>query len=344
MTLFKRGRLWWAGFYVDGKRYQESTGTTNRRKAEEIERKIKEEKNLASFGIATIDPNITFNALADDFEKKAKTSIFHTGRLVFLREFFGEMPVRMITKNTVAEYRMARQAKKPGLKDSTLNRDVAVIRRVLFWALEQGLVAQNPLTRVGMVRERKTKKPILSLEHERAILAVAKPHLRHMIVTAIDSGLRRGEIFKQAWQDVDLPHGVLYVTKSKTAEGEAREIPLTKRLKELLLDKSKKRSSTSDLVFTYRGNAIGDLKRSWETAQRNAKILIRYRFHDLRHTFATRLMLAGVVQDIRMALMGHEPRTVHWGYTHVELPAKREAIRKLEGWRESQKKSKKRKS
>jgi len=98
------------------------------------------------------------------------------------------------------------------------------------------------------------------------------------------------------------------------------------------------------IIPSYQGKAIGDLKRSWETAQRNAKIPIRYRFHDLRHTFATRLMLAGVVQDIRMALMGHEPRTVRWGYTHIELRAKREAIRKLEGWRESQEESKKRKS
>lgn len=340
MTLFKRGRLWWTGFYVDGKRYQESTGTTNRRQAEEIERKIKSEKNLASFGIASIDPHITFNALADEFIEKAATSIFHTGRLVFLREFFGEMPVRTITKNTVLEYRTARQKARPELKDSTLNRDVAVIRRILFWALEQGLIAQNPLTRVGMVRERKTKKPILSLDHERRILAVAKPHLRDLVIGALDAGMRRGELFRQAGEDIDLSHDVLYVTKSKTAEGEKREVPLTQRLKDLLLQKSEQISFTAAPIFTYQGNPIGDLKRSWETAQRDAKLPIRYRFHDLRHTFATRLMLAGVTQDVRMALMGHEPRTVHWGYTHVELPAKREAIRKLEAWRKKQEKRK----
>jgi len=340
MTLFKRRHIWWTGFYVNGKRYQESTGTTNRRQAEEIERKIKDEKNLASFGIPTVDPTITFNALADEFKEKAKTSIFHAGRLVFLREFFGEMPVRMITRNTVLEYRQSRQGAKPELKDATLNRDVAVIRRILFWALEQGLIAQNPLVRVGMVRERRTKKPILSLAHENAILAVAKPHLRDLVIAALDTGMRRGELFRQAWEDVDLEHGVLYVTKSKTAEGEGREIPLTKRLKDLLLQKSESLSSVSGPVFTYQGNAIGDLKRSWETAQRNAKLPIRYRFHDLRHTFNTRLMEAGVIQDVRMALMGHEPRTVHWGYTHVELPAKREAIKKLEAWQKKQQKHK----
>lgn len=115
---------------------------------------------------------------------------------------------------------------------------------------------------------------------------------------------------------------------------------MTKRVKDLLLQKAKGLSSLSGPVFTYQGNPVGDLKRSWETAQRDAKLPIRYRFHDTRHTFATRLMEAGVSQDARMVLMGHEPRTVHWGYIHVELPAKREAIRKLEEWRKKREKMK----
>jgi hypothetical protein len=51
-------------------------------------------------------------------------------------------------------------------------------------------------------------------------------------------------------------------------------------------------------------------------------------------------MEAGVIQDVRMALMGHEPRTVHWGYIHTELPALRDAIRKLEAWAAKQRKTK----
>jgi integrase len=335
MTLFKRCHVWWTGFYINGKRFQESTGTNNRRQAEDIERKIKSDRNLESFGIATMDPQVTFATLADEFEKKAETSIFHTGRLKWLKEFFGEMPVRTITKNTVSEYRQLRQARDGPLKDSTLNRDIAVLRRVLYWAQEQGLIAVNPVARVPMMRERRIKKPVLSIEHEDLILKVAKPHLKDMIVAGLDTGMRRGELFKQLWEDIDLSHGVLYVTRSKTAEGEMREIPLTQRLLMILKEKAKRNSSGP--VFTFQSHPVGDLKRSWETAQRDAKLPLRYRFHDLRHTFATRLMLAGVIQDIRMALMGHEPRTVHWIYTHVELPAKWEAIKKLEAWQKTEK-------
>jgi integrase len=337
MTLFKRGHVWWTGFYINGKRFQESTGTNNRRQAEDIERKIKSDRNLESFGIATMDPQVTFTTLAEEFEKKAQTSIFHAGRLKWLKEFFGETPVRTITKNTVSEYRQLRQARDGPLKDSTLNRDIAVLRRVLYWAQEQGLIPVNPVARVPMVRERRTKKPVLSIAHEDLILQAAKPHMRDMVIAALDTGMRRGELFKQQWEDIDLAHGVLYVTRSKTAEGDAREIPLSQRLAEVLRAKAKKCST--GFVFTFQGHPLHDLKRSWETAQRDAKLPLRYRFHDLRHTFNTRLMEAGVVQDIRMALMGHEPRTVHWGYTHVELVAKRKAIRKLETCLKRQKKS-----
>jgi len=74
------------------------------------------------------------------------------------------------------------------------------------------------------------------------------------------------------------------------------------------------------------------VKRTWKTALKNAGIR-HVRFHDLRHTFNTRLMEAGVLQEIRMALMGHSSGSkVHSIYTHIELPAKRIAIRKLEQW------------
>lgn len=79
------------------------------------------------------------------------------------------------------------------------------------------------------------------------------------------------------------------------------------------------------------------LKKSWKTAVKKAGI--RYlRFHDLRHTFNTRLMEAGVTQDVRKALMGHSDGDINATYTHVELPMKRQAIRQLDAWVAKQRK------
>ena len=143
--------------------------------------------------------------------------------------------------------------------------------------------------------------------------------------------MRRGELLNQRWRDIDLDRGVLYVTRSKTPEGEAREIPLTARVVELFQSRPRQ-----ELLVTYRDEPIGIIKTAWRKTLKRSGIP-KLRFHDLRHTFNTRLMEAGVIQDVRKALMGHSSGGgVHAAYTHVELPAKREAIRKLEQWMEAE--------
>ena len=71
------------------------------------------------------------------------------------------------------------------------------------------------------------------------LLAAAKDHLRAMIIAALDTGMRRGEITSQRWEDIDFSRKLLFVTRSKTPEGESREIPLTERLHEYLLENRK---------------------------------------------------------------------------------------------------------
>jgi len=87
-----------------------------------------------------------------------------------------------------------------------------------------------------MARERRTRRQVLSIAEEELLLGVAKDHLRIMIIAALDTGMRRGEITSQLWEDIDFFRAVLSVTRSKTPEGESREIPLTRRLLELLVE------------------------------------------------------------------------------------------------------------
>jgi integrase len=88
---------------------------------------------------------------------------------------------------------------------------------------------------------------------------------------------------------------------------------------------------TEGLIFTFKGKSIWSLKTAWKTALRKSGIR-RTRFHYLRHTFNTRLLELSVVREVRMALLGHTFGDTHENYEHVELPMKREAIRKLETW------------
>jgi len=329
VSLFKRGDVWWSYFYQDGVRHQQSTGTSNRRQAEIIAAKLKEEVNQRRFQIVQTDPQMTFEELAARFTASGSVHKHHLYHLKFLLPFFGGTPVLRLTKSLADEFRHARRAHNPQIKDATVNRDLSVIRHILYWAMDEQLIPANPLARLKMARERRTRRQVLSVAEEQLLLSAATGHLYTMIIAALDTGMRRGEITSQRWEDIDFDRKLLFVTHSKTPEGESREIPLTARLHDLLLENRKAKG----LVVSYKGKPVRIIKRTWKTALKNAQIR-HVRFHDLRHTFNTRLMEAQVLQEIRMALMGHSPGSkVHATYTHIELPVKRDAIRKLEQWK-----------
>lgn len=331
MSLFKRGAVWWAYFHVDGVRHQRSTGTGNRRHAERILQQMKDDAALARHGLPRADPDLTFGGLAARFIANASPRPHHLDRLKHLLPFFADRRVASITKPLVREYREHRHAQKR-MADATINRDVSVLRHLLYWAVDEGLIAANPLARVKLAPERRSPKPVLTVEEERKLLAAAPPHLRELAVLALETGMRRGELFAQRWEHVDLARNVLQVSRSKTAGGDGREIPLSGRALAVL----QPRTRGSGLVFEYRKRGLGTVKTAWKSTIRRAAVR-HVRFHDLRHTFNTRLLEAGVLPDVRKALMGHSSGGgVHALYTHTELPLKRKAIAALERWWQEQ--------
>jgi integrase len=333
VTLYKRGRKYSISIWVDGIRHLKSTGTTNRREAETIEREFREELNRRRHQIREASPEMTFANLAARFLADGSPRPYHIDRLKVLLPRFGECPIGHISKPLVRDYRKQRHAEKR-LTETTINRDVEVLRHLLYWAIDEGFLTVNPLARIRLVRGRRIPRPVMSVAEEAKLIAASAPHLARIIIGALDSGMRRGELLTQRQEHIDFNRRVLLVTHSKTAGGEAREIPLTARLAELLSARHK----PEGLVFTFRDRPVHRIKTAWKAAVRRAGIRY-FRFHDLRHTFNTRLMEAGVVQDVRKALMGHSSgEEVNSLYTHVELPVKREAIRKLEAWVEAERK------
>ena len=330
MTLYRRGRKYSIQLWVDGIRHLKSTGTTNRREAEAIEREFREKLNRKRNQVREASPDMTFADLAARFLADGSPRPYHLDRLKVLLPYFGETPIGSISKPTAREYRAARRKEKPQLSEATLNRDLEALRRMLFWAVDEGFLTANPLTRMRLPKPRRKPRPILSLAEEDKLLGAAAPHLRAIVIAALDSGMRRGELLNQRREHVDLNRRVLLVSHSKTVGGEAREIPLTARLAELLTRIV--HDHPEGLVFTYQGRPIHRIKTAWKAAVRRAGIRY-FRFHDLRHCFNSRLVEAGVLQDVRKALMGHSSgEEVNSLYTHIELPLKRDAIRRLEAW------------
>ena len=334
MSLYRRGGVFWSYVWVDGIRHAKSTGTSKRREAERFDEAFKTELERLKHQPPELNPEMTFEHLFTRFVASGIAKRYHIDRSKPLLPFFGKLALNKITRGEVTRYRLIRRTENK-VTDTTVNRDIECLRHMLYWAVDEGILLQNPLSRIALVRERRHRRPVLSLEQEELLLDAASPHLRSVIVAALDTGMRRGEILQQRWEDVDFARRLLFVTHSKTAEGESREIPLTTRFYEWLRTNSK----TTGAVFTFKGQPIHRIKTAWRGALKRSQIP-RFRFHDLRHTFNSRLMLAGVQQEIRKSLMGHSSgEDVNSIYTHVELPAKYEAIQKLELWREVQQQS-----
>jgi integrase len=330
VTLFKRGGTYWSYVYQEGVRHARSTKTGNRRIAEQIDQKHKEELALRSAQLTDLKPQMKFAELAGRFLAEGEAKAWHRDRLKLLLPYFGDTAISRIAKAQVRQYRQTRHQAKT-LTETTLNRDIECLRHLLYWAVDEGFLAINPLARIQLARIRRKKKPVLSPEEEKLLFAQSSAHLQQIIIAALDTGMRRGEILSQRWDDVDFSRRVLYVSHSKTPEGEAREIPLSERLFALLCEMRKE----SGLIFTYEGKAIHKIKTAWKAAIRRSGI--RYiQFHYLRHTFNTRLLELSVTREVRMALLGHTFGDTHESYEHVELPLKRDAIRRLDAWLKEQ--------
>ncbi len=332
MALYKRGKTYWSAIWTDGVRQLHSLETTNRRRAETIEQKLRDETLARRFQLPNLKPDMPFAELWARFLAEGDVKPHHIERANHFLGFFAEMSIGQITKNDIVRYRKLRQeaARRKGkpLSETTINRDIEVVRHLLFWAADEGFIPANPLARVRMARERRGRRPVMTVADEAKLLAASADHLRPIVAAALDSGMRRGELLNQRWEDVDFDRRAISVTHSKTPEGEHRLIPMTNRVHETLSAMRK----PAGIVFTFDGEPLRRIKTAWAGALRRSGIP-RCRFHDLRHTFNSRLADLGIIADVRKELMGHSRGgDVNSIYTHIELPTLRKAIALLDAW------------
>src|SRR5258706_12537821 len=112
MALLKRGNTWWCYFYLDGLRHQHSTGTNNKKQAEQIETKPKQEANLRRFQVVAVDPKLTFGEVAAQFVASGNAKPHHLDRLKVLLPFFQDRLIVQITHDTADQYRKYRHEQK----------------------------------------------------------------------------------------------------------------------------------------------------------------------------------------------------------------------------------------
>ncbi len=250
-----------------------------------------------------------------------------TGRMENLKATFGDMDLREIRPMDVERFKHSRI--KAGNKESTINRYLALLKHMFNFAISNGYASKNPVKEIKLYAEKERKERVLGLEEEARLLKVSPDYLRPMLITAIHAGLRRSEIMNLKWSSVDLEARRIRVEAESAKSGKFRSVPVNSALHAALLAQ-KAANGKSPYVFPNEdtGKPYTTLARVFMRACKDAEIK-GLTLHDLRRSFASRLLEEGASIEIVKSLLGHHSITVTERYTHSSEEAKRRAVERL---------------
>jgi len=266
----------------------------------------------------------TFSILAKDAEAYLLTQNRSGGdkdRIKLLSDLFGGIPAESIRPQDI-EKRLNEVATKRKWKPATTNRHKAVLSLIFRLALNNGKVTSNPARLVRRLKEDNHVIRFLSIEEQKRLEAVLTPERWAMVQLALNTGARAGELWDLKWRHVDDASASPQITLLKTKNGSIRYVPLNADALDALRVLSKV-EGTAGYVFPR------EPYRFWfESAIKAAKIE-SFRFHDLRHTFASRCTMQGVGPVALAALLGHRSLAMVLRYSHLAPKHLADAVSRL---------------
>jgi len=262
--------------------------------------------------------NHTFGELAEQYLEWAVRQRSFRRKKVITKQLvtaFGNIPLRRFSTMLVEEYqsKMLNEGKKP----ATANRHLAGVKHMFTKAVEWEMVEEETLKRVRRVKlleENNRRLRFLSKEECATLVHACSTHLRPIVLTALNTGMRKEEVLSLEWEKhIDLRHG--FILLNQTKNGERREVPINQTVRTVFAGIT--RRIDSPYVFVNdEGKRYQDVKKSFYAACRRAGIK-DFRFHDLRHTFASHLVMAGIDITTVKTLLGHKTLTMTLRYSHL---------------------------
>jgi integrase len=326
MALYRRGQIWYADFYANGERIQESTGTANRREADKhLALRISEVQR----GVFVKPVNTTLLELGERYIEHAKLHKRSWKRdvqmLAHLQAFFGSPKLRDITPLRVEEYQRERVK---AVCPATSNREMALLKHMFNMAAQWGQYqGTNPVRFVKFLAEDNLRFETLSEEQEAALHLASPPYFREMTAFSINTGLRTSDVLGLLWVEVDIEQKCIKPIVKKNRK--ALSIPLNDAAFAVI--DARRAVANGPYVFynPLTGDRFKDVKGAMAAAVKRAG-LPKITWHMFRHSFATRLLADGVDIVTVKELLGHADIKTTMRYAHSNDDAKRRAVRKLD--------------
>ncbi|MGB3342170.1 MAG: site-specific integrase [bacterium] len=327
MSIYQRKCVWYVDCSFKGNRVRKKIGKS-KKLAKEMDRDIQAQLVRGEYSKFVKRKRVLFDDLCTKYlqfskaNKRPNVYRCDKGFIKNLLKIFSSRRIESITAYEVEQYMMKRKA---NVTPSTVNRELTCIRHMYNKAVEWGLLDHNQLSTVKKYKEPPGRVRFLSEEEMKSLIEACSEHLKPIVVMALYTGMRKGEILNLQWCDMNFENKTITVKKSKN--NEIRTIPMHNILYSIL--KAHRNGNDGQPVFTYNnGCPLGDFKRSFATALKNANIK-DFRFHDLRHTFASHLVMKNT--DIRTVqeLMGHKDIRMTMRYSHLSNAHLKQAVSRL---------------
>lgn len=318
-SLFKRGKVWWVCYRENNRQFNKSLKTQDKVVAKyyvnEIENKIAKAQ----------DPFPDDTLTAAEAFKEFKQS--RQGRIVLKTAQTDNYRIDLFIKekniyklSDINESRLKAHLDErieAGLSHRTANHTIRIIKTFLNWAYKSNKLTKNPIAHMERFKLDAVEPRFLTEEEIKKMLAQARSSRIYLLLAAaVYTGMRFSELDRLQWEDIDFKNAIISVRLSKP--GRFRKVPLHKDLSKILMPHRSTGKCFNNLNF----------KGEFEKIRTQVKIG-HFRFHDLRHTFASLLIKSGVDIYTVSKLLGHSQVTTTQVYSHLYQDHIQEAMGKL---------------
>lgn len=335
MTISKRNGKYYCRFQLNGERHHKlCAGATSIKEAEKIENAFKyklqqiqngvipkEEKNLPLYKLKQI-----YLSYSETNNRNFEHNKYYVN---IIMDYFKEStPAQNILPKHIEAFKEWLRIERK-LKNASINRYLEIMSKMFNLGIDNGNLSTNPVSKVKKLQEDNHKIRFLTTEEEIRLYKTLPEFLKPIVTVALQTGMRRGEILNLKWSNIDFDYGFIELLQTKS--GKARKIPISEKAMVVFNNLHAKTGSEYVFINPETGLPYVDIKKSFNKATANANIK-NFRFHDLRHTVATRLVEKGIDLLVVMEILGHSKIETTMRYAHPIPKRKSDAISVLNSY------------
>jgi integrase len=336
-VLFRRGQWWVRWVCTEGHDHRRPSGASKAQAKAEYQAlalAVRQARQRSVACCSQLDKAaarpkavVVGDLIADYAEHSRRTKRSHAtdrSRLPRIQKAFGGLLVDAVTPKAIEDWREALRAE--GRSPTTANHYVRLLKAIFGRAIAHGRIAGNPAARVKLLPEPPGRIRYLTEDEERRLFAVLPPLLVPVVTFTLLTGLRRGEVLGMTWAMVDLPTATVHRPQTKTG---AKSVRLHPAAVEVLRQQRAKALVSVYCFSSIEGKRMRNFERYWRPALHAAGLVGSFRFHDTRHTWASRLAMAGVDLYQIQKLGGWAGPAMVQRYAHLSDAHLRAALAKL---------------